>query len=219
MIIDKINFPIYGILVFLSISVGGLYVVLNLRKKVNNIAYLFYFMLLYTVFALFGSIIISYIINGKIGFNSYAGAISLIICSFIFNKIAPLNNEYMKYSIISLPLIYAIGKIGCFFVGCCYGIPYNGILSVTYTDGLNIPLFPIQITEAIVFLIIFLILNHFKNNKNITYITVITCAFIKFFLDYLRYDHVTKLITRNQIISIAFILIAIILLIKRNLKK
>ena len=56
--------------------------------------------------------------------------------------------------------MYAVGKIGCFFAGCCYGIEYNGFLNVTYNYSAIAPkgisLFPIQLLESIVFLIIFL---------------------------------------------------------------
>ena len=34
----------------------------------------------------------------------------------------------------ALPLGHAIGRLGCFFGGCCYGAPWDGPLAVTYTD-------------------------------------------------------------------------------------
>jgi len=34
----------------------------------------------------------------------------------------------------ALPLGHAIGRLGCFFGGCCYGAPWDGALAVTYTD-------------------------------------------------------------------------------------
>ena len=36
---------------------------------------------------------------------------------------------------VTLPLIYGLAKIACFIVGCCHGIPYDGLFSVTYADG------------------------------------------------------------------------------------
>ena len=219
MIINKINFPIYGTCILLSIIFGTLYIILSLKREKLSKEAIFYFALLNIVFAFFGGLCISNILTNSSSLSSYAGAISVIISAIIFNKIIPNKNIYLKYAIISLPLIYSIGKIGCFLAGCCYGIPYNNILSVTYTNGLNIPLFPIQIVETIVFMILFLILNYIKKNKYIIEITLIICALSKFLLDYLRYDHVTKAITMNQIISLIIIVIGIIIIIKRNLKK
>lgn len=34
----------------------------------------------------------------------------------------------------ALPLGHAIGRLGCFLGGCCYGAPSDGPLAVTYTD-------------------------------------------------------------------------------------
>jgi len=45
-----------------------------------------------------------------------------------------------------LPFSLAIGRFGCFFQGCCLGIPHKGLLSVTYADG--IPRYPTQLFEA-----------------------------------------------------------------------
>ena len=219
MVIGKINAPIYGLLIIVSILIGTLYIVYNLKKEDIKKEYLIYYALLLMVFALFGSLLLTKIISPDSSLTSYAGLISVIACAFIFNKIVPNNNIYLKYSIISLPLIYSIGKIGCFLSGCCYGIAYNGIISVTYTEGLNIPLFPIQLLETIVFLILFIILDRLKKNKYIIEITLITCALSKLLLDFLRYDHMTKLITKNQIFSFIVILIGILLIIKKNLKK
>lgn len=219
MVIGKINFPIYGLLILVSILIGTFYIALSLKKEKIQKEYILYYSFLNIVFAFFGGIALSMIITNSNSLSSYAGAISVIICAFIFNKIVPKNNIYLKYAIISLPLIYSIGKIGCFLAGCCYGIPYNGLFSVTYTNGLNIALFPIQALESIVFLIIFIILNLIKKKKYIIEYTLIICAFAKFSLDFLRYEHLTKVITMNQIISLALIVISILLIIKKNLKK
>ncbi len=218
MIINKINFPIYGTLIMLSIIAGIIYNVINLKKEKLNKEYILYYALLFVTCCLLGTIVINKLVDNNWGLSSYYGLISVIGCALIFNKIVPKDNIYLKYAIISLPLIYSIGKIGCFFAGCCYGIEYDHILSVTYTFGLNTPLFPIQALEAIIFFILFLILNHFKNKKNINEITIIVCATFKLLLDFLRYEHMSKLITKNQIISLILIVIATIMITKKNLK-
>ena len=83
-------------------------------------------------------------------------------------------------------------------------------------NGLNIKLFPIQIVETITFLIIFFILHKLRNNKYIIYITIIICALSKFLLDFLRYEHIKKVISTNQIFSLILISITIILLIYKK---
>ena len=218
MVIDKIDFPIYGLLMILSIIIGTFYVCINLKRLGFKKEHVYYYGILNIVFALFGSLSLSKIMTNS-GLTSYAGLISVIACALIFNKIVPRRNIYLKYAIVSLPLIYSIGKVGCFLAGCCYGKPYNGVLSITYTEGLNIPLFPIQALEALVFFMLFLIFNMIINSKYIKEITLIICALFKLLLDFLRYDHLTKSFTTNQIISVIVIVIGIILIIKKNLKK
>jgi phosphatidylglycerol---prolipoprotein diacylglyceryl transferase len=57
----------------------------------------------------------------------------------------------------------AIGRIGCFMAGCCYGKPTGGPCSVVFTHPdslapLNIPLHPTQLYDALVGLLIFAVL-------------------------------------------------------------
>ena len=219
MIINTFKFNFYGVLLVSSIIIGFIYIFLSLKKEKEDINQLKLYALLFFSFTfVFGkifTIVVSKepvnIINA--GFSSYGGLIGVISSAIIFEKIVPMNKKLIKYSILSLPLVYSVSKIGCFLAGCCYGIPYDGLFSVTYTSGLNIKLFPIQLTESIVFLIIFLILNRFKNNKNIIYITIIISALMKYLLDFLRYEHINKFITVNQVFSLILIIGTFIILI------
>lgn len=225
MIITKQTFPFYGIILLISIIVSLFYIYRMLKKENIKDKNIYLYILLYGLFAIvfgkFYTIITSNfkynIINA--GLSSYGGLIGVVLASIIFELIVPTNKKIIKYTIISLPLTYAIGKIACFIAGCCYGIPYNGIFNVVYKDGLNIPLFPIQITETIVFIIIFIICNKLRKNKNIIYITIFISTIAKFLLDFLRYEHINKTITANQIFSIVIIIGLIIVLIIKKLKK
>ena len=225
MVIPKYSFPFYGIIILVSIIASLLYIYYNLKKENINNKNVFLYILMYISFAIvFGKLytvmtdIKKYnIINA--GLSSYGGLIGVVIASLIFEKILPLEHKIIKYTIISLPLTYGISKIGCFIAGCCYGIPYTGILSVTYIAGLNIKLFPIQLLESITFLLIFVICNKIRNNKNVIYITLILVAIFKFSLDFLRYEHAKKIITINQIFSIVLFIVVLIGVIYNKCKK
>jgi phosphatidylglycerol:prolipoprotein diacylglycerol transferase len=57
----------------------------------------------------------------------------------------------------------AIGRIGCFMAGCCYGKPTDGFCSVQFTHPdslapLNLPLHPTQVYDALIGLSIFAVL-------------------------------------------------------------
>lgn len=217
MIIKNINFPIYYVMILLSLIISLIYIFKALKE--NNINIIYNYSLLYMISAfIFGILftLISHLPKIEIGLTSYGCGIGVIILSLILRKYLNINDLF-KYTIISLPLTYSIAKIGCFFTGCCVGIPYSGILSITYIDKSNISLFPIQLLETIVFFIVFLICNKLKNKKNIIYITLIMCSICKFLLDFLRYEHIYKPITINQIISILIIEFIVILYKKKKL--
>ncbi|RLC31124.1 MAG: prolipoprotein diacylglyceryl transferase [Deltaproteobacteria bacterium] len=58
----------------------------------------------------------------------------------------------------------AIGRIGCFMAGCCYGRPTDGKCGIVFTDPhslarpLNVPLYPTQLYASASSLVIFLVL-------------------------------------------------------------
>lgn len=217
MIIPKLRFSLYGIIIVLSIFIGLFYIFGNLKKEGYYNKKILLFILLFIPCSFMFGKIYTLMTNPEqksiitVGLSAYGGLIGVIIASIIFEYIIPTNKNIVKYSVLSLPLIYGLTKIACFISGCCYGIPYNGPLYVIYPDGLNIPQFPVQITETIVSLLVFIICHKLKNNKYIIYITLLLTSFVKFSLDFLRYDHLTKVITPNQIFSIILIIITIIM--------
>ena len=132
--------------------------------------------------------------------------------------------ELLCITVPAVPLMYSIGKIGCFVAGCCYGIRYDGPFSVTYYYSLSAPkgvsLFPIQIVESIIFALIYIYIK-FLQKKNISKqytisITFILCGFFKFVLDFLRNSHINKILSTNQFVSIIFILIGIYMILKKR---
>lgn len=215
MVVDKSQIHLYGAIIIISIIIGIAYIYLSLRKdRINDNRISLYFLMYITFSIIMGkqfTLLTSHHTNFlTVGLSSYGGGIGVILSAYIFEKILPLNNQLKKYAIISLPLVYSISKIACFVSGCCFGIPYDGVGHIIYKDGLNIPVFPIQIVETIVFFIIFLYCNNKRKSKNIIEITILICSIAKGLLDFLRYEHLTKIITFNQIISIIVCLLLLI---------
>lgn len=226
MVIDKINFPIYSVIILVSFVIGCVFNYIFLKKNKVERKDIALFIIMLLVLALSGGEMLSFLTSDLkseevmiYGLSSYGGAIGVILSGIIFEKIKPYNKIIIKSSIISLPLIYSISKLACFFAGCCYGLPYDGVGCVIYPSGLNISLIPVQLLETVTFMIIFIICILLMNNKNIISITVILSAISKFLLDYLRYDHLEKTITTNQIISIVFVFIGIIMIVNKFRKK
>ena len=121
-------------------------------------------------------------------------------------------------------MVYAIGKIGCFTAGCCYGINYVGFGKVIYTSSnqapLNVSLFPIQLVEALIFAGIFFYFylkceKKRKTNRlslNDTFYLLIAISISKFGLDYLRSSSNNAFLSFNQKISIVLFIVSILVL-------
>lgn len=181
---------------------------------------------------IFGAKLLTYIQNynvyGKfdflsLGLSSYGAVIGAIVCLIIFGLQFKKNLKDMLFTFMpSIPLMYAIGKIGCFLAGCCHGIEYNGIGSITYKYSVvapnNVHLFPVQILETIAFTSIFIyMINKVIRNRfewKTLGISFILCGFTKFVLDYFRISHINTLLSLNQLISVIFIIIGIIIYVK-----
>ena len=224
MTIPRIKFPFYGIIIVLSIAIGIFYIYYNLKKTGHKDKQILLYFLMYITFAFICGKMYTVLIYGETnlltaGLSAYGGLVGVVIASIIFEKILPTDKQIIKYTILSLPLVYGLTKIACFISGCCGGIPYNGVFKVKYIEVLNIWQFPIQITETIVFLLIFIMCHLLSKKKNTDYIVLILVSIFKFMLDFLRYEHTKIFITRNQIFSLILLIIAIMTYVITRKKK
>ena len=164
----------------------------------------------------------------KAGFSSYGALFGSLIMTYIFMLIFKFReSQLFCITLLPMSLTYAIGKFGCFSAGCCYGIPYNNFLKVIYTRSseapINVGLFPIQLVEAFVFLLLFFIFywyykTHEFNIKHIfVYISVL--SLIKGLLYYLRDESLTHPFGSHQWICVATFLTSVIIIMLKHHKK
>ena len=213
MIIHRINFPIYDILIYFSLVVGSLYIYFNFNKKEYDIGKTIVFFLLFLFIPILLGKIYTMLENPgsnffRVGVTGYGGLIGVILAAFIYCFLYK-NKSILKYAVISLPLTYSFAKLACFFNGCCIGIPYNGPFAVTYIFRGTHSFFPVQLLETFSFIFLFMFCNKHHNHKNIIYITLLLTFTLKFLLDFFRYDHIHKFISNNQIASIILCIITI----------
>lgn len=205
---------LYGAILIASIFVGMGYVLGSLKNEFKKNKMMFMYFILYIMCALvFGKLYTAYAYAGisvlAAGLSAYGGLIGVIVAAIIFEKIFPLEGRLVDASILSLPLVYGLSKLACFVGGCCGGFEYEGFMSIKYPHVMNIPQFPVQLLETICSLIVFGVCFALRKKKGIRYITLILTALTKFLLDFLRYDHMEKEITPNQVFSIILILITV----------
>jgi len=168
------------------------------------------------------------------GFVFYGGFIGGAIALFVAIKVQ--KKDFFKLVdifAVALPLGHAFGRVGCFFSGCCYGMPYDGWLSFTYKTALDastpigVPLLPVQLIEAVLLFVLFavLLICYLKcpNKKGLcTVIYAYAYAVIRFVLEFFRGDAARGGIfglSTSQWISIAIFVAATVWLIVAIVKK
>ncbi len=124
----------------------------------------------------------------------------------------------------------SIGRIGCFFNGCCFGkptsLPWGVIFSPESAAGSifpNVPLHPTQLYESVGDFLVFLILTRLKKTKPfdgfLLLVFAILASLVRFIDDFFRfYEHHAYILgplTFNQVISLAIIGLSAILLLRR----
>lgn len=226
--------PLYGIFIISSFIIG-LGVIYKNTKQINltkdeTMGLLIYIFLGSIFVAKYFTFFTNYYkYNGvfdllKVGFSSYGALIGIVIMLLIFSRQYRKSFNKLFYCVLpSVPIMYATGKIGCFLTGCCYGIKYNGPFNISYNYSYFAPagvkLFPVQILETIVFVLIYFWIRNKKLNRVNAGWTLVCCGISKFLLDYLRINHVNVFISINQIFSIFFIGIGLFLVINKNLNE
>jgi len=159
----------------------------------------------------------------KSGFSSYGALLGAIIMTGVYCAALKTSfSQLMCISIIPMALTYSIGKIGCFSAGCCYGINYNGFMSVIYDNSPSAPadtaLFPVQLAEAVAFFALFLAFYVFYKTHSFSSVQVciyiMLISLIKGSLYYLRNESLSQPFGSHQVICVLLFSVSLIFLIK-----
>ncbi len=161
------------------------------------------------------------------GLVFYGGLIGAVATSAWYMWKHQLN--FWKVADIFMPGVaigHALGRIGCFAAGCCYGRPVShpawwAVVFPTEGEGLapgGIPLYPTQLMESACEFIIFLILVYFSRKKKfdgqIMLMYLILYSIVRTILETFRGDFVRGFIfegiSTSQFVSFFIIVTALI---------
>lgn len=246
--IGNFRLPTYGLMIIIGVAIANLIAIKLIKKyKLDHLDFII--LESYTFLgAILGAKLLYFIVSfdeidfSRIfewsylklllqgGFVFYGGLIGGIFTAFLAGKIHKINTiTYMKTVICLIPIIHAFGRIGCFLAGCCYGKPYDGVFAVVFPEKSlappGIPLFPVQLFEAICLLLIgftILILQLKFNFSKTVELYLILYGILRFILEYLRYDEARGhllFFSTSQWISIILILFIVLKEIILNVKK
>ena len=137
----------------------------------------------------------------RYGFVFFGGMIASVgaLVYYMKKKDLPILKT-SDFLIVGLPLGHALGRIGCFLAGCCYGRPTELPWGVAFTDPhslvapnlLGVHLHPTQLYEAVGNTLLFLLL-HFSSKKahkpgTILMEYVVCYSLMRFVIEFFRGD-------------------------------
>jgi len=137
----------------------------------------------------------------------FLGFVSSLFYLILRNKLK-LADLIMPY----LALSQAIGRIGCFLNGCCYGIECDAFFCVKFPN-LTAKVLPVQFFYSFLFLALFFLLRKIYKKQIFRFQTLILYfvfdGTLRFFLDFLRGDleSVVFGLKLSQIVALVTILI------------
>jgi phosphatidylglycerol:prolipoprotein diacylglycerol transferase len=117
------------------------------------------------------------------------------------------------------PFLDMFGRIGCFFAGCCFGLPWDGLLAVSYdasisTEIAGVSLFPVQLVFALSFsalwwLLVSIYLKLKKAPEGLIFgLYLFFASLIRFILDFWRGDRLEIFMygcTKYQLLSLGIL--------------
>ncbi|MBE6376388.1 MAG: prolipoprotein diacylglyceryl transferase [Lentisphaerae bacterium] len=149
----------------------------------------------------------------KYGLTFYGWLIGGMFFLWFYSKLCSLQYDYLLNLFLpSFALAQALGRIGCFLGGCCYGRPTK-IWGVSYPSGSvpyihhgATPLVPVQLYESAYLFLVFIILSGLirLKHRGAWYLILVPAG--RFLLEFLRDDErgffLSNLLSPSQWISL-----------------
>ncbi len=163
------------------------------------------------------SVLLSYLTGG---FVFYGGVYGSWLAAWLYCRHCHINWWDMAACLVPIiPLFHIFGRIGCFLTGCCYGVgneQFGLAFSMSEIAPNNVPLLPVQLLEAVVELILFIILIRLSDRPNagryMLSTWLIGYGISRFILEFFRGDPYRGFIgifSTSQIIAILSVLVGV----------
>jgi len=149
---------------------------------------------------------------GRGGLVFYGGLVVGLILALLVGRWRHLRFwTTMDLAGLCVPLALAIGRIGCFLNGCCYGKPTSLPWGVTF-PGTHIPVHPTQIYELLLDLILFGLLwwkkDSFEREGTVFWLFALGYAAIRFTIEFFRAHEAANAGLAFQMASLALFAVA-----------
>lgn len=164
------------------------------------------------------------------GLTFYGWLIGAMIFLLIYAHVEKISGAFLLNLFLpSFALAQAIGRIGCFLGGCCYGRPaiWGGVSypegSLPYIHFGTVPLIPVQLYESAYLAVVFCCLYKFIRFDKRGAWYLISVPFGRFFWEFFRADDRGQIwdgrFSPSQYISIALLVAGILWLVCGKLRR
>lgn len=169
---------------------------------------LFYVILQWEAFRQFPQEIPAIWHGGLVWYGGFAGG---LLAAWLYTRAKRLAFlRVIDHWIPFLTLGHAIGRVGCFLNGCCYGLPTPAWFGVTF-PGQEAAVIPAQLFEAAGLTVLYVFLRRLQRPAlpgrpgTLFSLYLIGYASLRFFMEFLRGDQATWWagLTLQQLISVA----------------
>ncbi len=166
------------------------------------------------------SLSLSAVLNAYLtgGFVFYGGVYGAFLAVWLYCRHYRIDWGQMLTCVLpAVPLFHIFGRIGCFLTGCCYGIE-NETLGIVFSESEiapnGVPLLPVQLMEAAVELVLFLVLIRMAKRpdagRRMLAVWLTGYSLARFILEFFRGDSIRGFIgpfSTSQVIAIFSILV------------
>ena len=231
----------YGFMIMIGAVLGFFYMSYSVKKelgiekdKIQNLA------ILIILAAFIGGKLLFYLENPSYYFSSWKAMRSNLRTGFVFYGsllfAIPVVIWYFKKEkwplwsmmdriAITACIIHSFGRMGCFFAGCCHGVPTYVAWGVTFThrlsqaEPLHTPLHPTQLYSSFMILSILVVLLMLKRHQRfegqLFFVYIILYAIGRGIIEVFRGDEargyiIDDILSHSQFISIIIILVVAI---------
>lgn len=163
--------------------------------------------------------------GGFVFYGSFVTCIPTIIWYLKKKKIAVL--PMLDILAITTLIAHCLGRIGCFFAGCCYGLPTKSMFGIVFPTSNKTTVHPTQLYEAFIllYLMFFLLImkKHKKFNGQIFILYITLYAISRSILELFRGDKrgyiIDGFLSHSQFIALLLIIVSLSVYKKLNQKK
>ncbi|TYB79712.1 prolipoprotein diacylglyceryl transferase [Bizionia myxarmorum] len=229
--IEQVTIFTYAVLIALGSLFAGLYTKWRAKKElgIKNLPSTFFYMIFIAGFVggkLFfylqdpllyiqkPSLLLDNFSGGFVFYGSFIVIIPYIIWYLKKHDISVL--PMLDIFAITTTIVHAIGRLGCFSAGCCYGSPTESDFGIIFPTTNNIVVHPTQLYESTmligIMIILLIIKKHQQFKGQLFLIYLILYAFGRGILELFRGDErgfiINDILSHSQFIGLCLILVA-----------